>query len=86
MTPRVGMGAERRCDKRGRITIPAELRERYGERFRVVELADGIKLVPIPEDPIATLREAGSDEFRSASLSELEAAASTPPDGDEDVR
>ncbi|MFB6142692.1 MAG: AbrB/MazE/SpoVT family DNA-binding domain-containing protein [Halorientalis sp.] len=46
-------------DDRGRLTIPKELRERYGDRFRVVEVHDGIHLVPVAEDPLAALR----DEF-----------------------
>lgn len=58
-------------DERGRITIPKELRERFGERYRLVELRDGIKLLPQPEDPVRTLREAASEEFKQASMDEL---------------
>ena len=36
----------------------------------------GIKLVPIPDDPLEELRAAATDELREASLSDLEAAAS----------
>jgi bifunctional DNA-binding transcriptional regulator/antitoxin component of YhaV-PrlF toxin-antitoxin module len=64
------------ADDRGRVTIPEETRERYGNTFRLVELGSGLKLVPIPDDPVETLRAAGSTELRSASLDELEAAAS----------
>ncbi|GAA0527177.1 hypothetical protein SAMN04488066_1145 [Halorubrum aquaticum] len=46
-------------DDRGRLTLPKELRERYGERYHVVDLHDGIKLIPIDEDPLDALR----DEF-----------------------
>lgn len=46
-------------DDRGRLTLPKQLRERFGDRFHVVELHDGIKLVPVAEDPLAALR----DEF-----------------------
>ena len=70
------MTSELQTDERGRVTIPKETRERYGDRFRLVELDSGIKLVPIPDDPVETLRAAGSTELRSASLDELEAAAS----------
>ena len=62
-------------DERGRITIPKDLRDRFGDQYRVVELDDGIKLVPLEDDPVAALREAGSEELREASLSVLEAAA-----------
>lgn len=44
-------------DDRGRLTLPKALRERFGDRYRIVELGDGIKLVPIAEDPLAALRE-----------------------------
>ena len=63
------------ADDRGRVTIPEETRERYGDKFRLVELDSGLKLVPIPDDPVETLRAAGSTELRSASLDGLEAAA-----------
>jgi bifunctional DNA-binding transcriptional regulator/antitoxin component of YhaV-PrlF toxin-antitoxin module len=39
-------------DERGRITIPKEVRERFGEHYRLVELRDGIKLPPRPENPV----------------------------------
>lgn len=57
-------------DDRGRLTLPKELRERHGDRYKVVELHDGIKLVPVEEDPLAALRdefadvEADSEELR----------------------
>ena len=69
------MSGEVRTDDRGRVTIPKEARDRYGERFRLVEVDSGIKLVPIPDDPLAELRAAASDELREASLDDLEGAA-----------
>ncbi len=62
-------------DSRGRVTIPKDVRERYGERYRLVELRGGVKLVPIPDDPVAALRESASDELRGASMDELREAA-----------
>jgi bifunctional DNA-binding transcriptional regulator/antitoxin component of YhaV-PrlF toxin-antitoxin module len=50
------MSGEVRTDKRGRVTIPKEVRNRYGEKFRLVELDSGIKLVPISDDPLEELR------------------------------
>jgi bifunctional DNA-binding transcriptional regulator/antitoxin component of YhaV-PrlF toxin-antitoxin module len=44
-------------DDRGRITLPKELRERHGDRYHIIELRDGIKLVPVDEDPLGALRE-----------------------------
>lgn len=68
------MSGEVRTDKRGRVTIPKEVRNRYGEKFRLVELDSGIKLVPIPDDPLEELRAAASNELREASLDDLEEA------------
>lgn len=48
-------------DDRGRLTIPKELRERYGDRYHLVRLHDGIKLVPIAESPLSALREEFAD-------------------------
>jgi bifunctional DNA-binding transcriptional regulator/antitoxin component of YhaV-PrlF toxin-antitoxin module len=59
-------------DDRGRLTLPKELRERYGDRYRVVDLHDGIKLIPVSEDPLDALR----DEF-----SDVEATAEELRDG-----
>lgn len=63
-------------DQRGRITIPKELRERFGDRYRLIELRDGIKLLPRPDDPVAALREAASEEFKQASMEQLGDASS----------
>jgi bifunctional DNA-binding transcriptional regulator/antitoxin component of YhaV-PrlF toxin-antitoxin module len=69
------MGGEVRTDEQGRVTIPKEVCDRYGERFRLVELDSGIKLVPIPDDPLGALRAAASDELREASLTDLKRAS-----------
>ena len=61
-------------DERGRITIPREARKRYGDEYRLVELRSGMKLIPVPEDPLEALRSAASDEFKSASTKELRKA------------
>jgi bifunctional DNA-binding transcriptional regulator/antitoxin component of YhaV-PrlF toxin-antitoxin module len=53
-------------DDRGRLTLPKETRERYGDRYRIVELHDGIKLVPIADDPLDALREEFADVDESA--------------------
>jgi bifunctional DNA-binding transcriptional regulator/antitoxin component of YhaV-PrlF toxin-antitoxin module len=58
-------------DERGRITIPRKARQRYGDEYRLVELRSGMKLIPVPEDPLEALRSAASDEFKSASMEEL---------------
>lgn len=62
---------EATLDDRGRLTLPKEMRERYGERYRIVELHDGIKLVPVSDDPLDALREEFADvEKTTAELRE----------------
>ncbi|MCL9812411.1 AbrB/MazE/SpoVT family DNA-binding domain-containing protein [Natranaeroarchaeum aerophilus] len=73
-------------DDRGRIVIPHEIRERHGDRYRVIELEDRIELIPIEEDPIKGLREAVGDAFEGKSMHEIkqearEAARSAATDG-----
>lgn len=46
-------------DDRGRLTLPKAIRERHGDRYHIVELPDGVKLVPVAEEPLEALR----DEF-----------------------
>ena len=60
-------------DDRGRLTLPKELREQYGDQYRVVRLHDGIKLIPVAEDPLDALRDEFSDVEKSAD--ELRAGA-----------
>lgn len=67
--------SEVRTDDRGRVTLPKEVRERFGQRYRLVELRDEVRLIPIPEDPVDALRGAASDELRDAALDELRDAA-----------
>jgi len=42
-------------DERGRLTLPKKVREQYGDRYHIVEIHDGIKLVPLAEDPLDAL-------------------------------
>jgi len=49
--------SETTLDSRGRLTLPKELRERYGDRYRIVQLHDGIKLIPVADDPLDALRQ-----------------------------
>jgi len=48
-------------DDRGRLTVPKEFREQYGDQYRLVRIHDGIKLVPLADDPLAALREEFAD-------------------------
>ena len=53
-------------DDRGRLTLPKEVRERYGERYHIVQLHDGIKLVPVADDPLRALRDEFADVEKTA--------------------
>ncbi len=58
--------ADATLDDRGRLTIPKEIRERYGDRYHIVQLHDGIKLVPVADDPLVALRDEFADVEKSA--------------------
>ena len=62
-------------DDRGRLYLPKELRERHGERFRVVDLPSRIVLVPVDDDPLEAVREAVGDSFEGRSIAELKREA-----------
>lgn len=62
-------------DDRGRITIPKAVRDRLGERYWLVERPNAVRLIPIPDDPVAALRQSASESFKEASIEELRAAA-----------
>ncbi len=51
--------------KNGRIYLPKEVRERYGERFRMIECKDRIILLPVSKDPLKKLRSEWKDVEKS---------------------
>ncbi|MFB6178144.1 MAG: AbrB/MazE/SpoVT family DNA-binding domain-containing protein [Halorientalis sp.] len=53
-------------DDRGRLTLPKEIRERYGDNYHVVDVHDGIKLIPVAEDPLEALRDEFGDVDKTA--------------------
>jgi bifunctional DNA-binding transcriptional regulator/antitoxin component of YhaV-PrlF toxin-antitoxin module len=50
-------------DERGRIYLPKGVRERFGDRYRIVELPNHVALFPVDEDPLEGLRSAVGDAF-----------------------
>ncbi|AKH96895.1 hypothetical protein [Halanaeroarchaeum sulfurireducens] len=63
------------ADDRGRIVIPHEIREKYGNRYRIVELEDRVELIPLQKDPIEGLRDAVGDTFDGKSITEIKREA-----------
>ena len=53
-------------DDRGRLTLPKNLREQYGDRYRIVEIHDGMKLIPVADDPLQALRDAFEEVDKAA--------------------
>jgi len=63
------------ADDRGRIVIPHEIREKHGDRYRVIELDDRVVLIPLTSDPIEGLRDAVGDAFDDESIAEIKREA-----------
>lgn len=59
-------------DDRGRIYLPKGIRERHGERFRVLDLPRRVVLIPIDEDPLEAVRDSIGDRFEDRSLEEIQ--------------
>jgi AbrB family looped-hinge helix DNA binding protein len=49
----------------GRIYLPKDLRERFGDKYHIVEKGDKIVLVPVSEDPLEALRQEFSEVDKS---------------------
>lgn len=64
----VSMSAE--TDGQGRLYIPKEVREKYGQKYHIVMYEDRIELIPVADDPLAAVREAAS-ELHDASVEEI---------------
>ncbi|WP_049979595.1 AbrB/MazE/SpoVT family DNA-binding domain-containing protein [Halolamina rubra] len=62
------MSAE--TDGQGRLYIPKEVREKYGQKYHIVTYEDKIELIPVADDPLAAVREAAG-ELRDASVDDI---------------
>ncbi|MDL0121124.1 AbrB/MazE/SpoVT family DNA-binding domain-containing protein [Halobacterium salinarum] len=69
------MSKTAKADDRGRVVIPHEIREKYGDRYRIVELDDRVELLPLKDDPLEGLRDAIGDAFDGRSIAEIKQAA-----------
>ena len=63
------------ADSNGRLYLPAELRQKYGEKFHLVQYEDRIELIPIDEDPLQAVREEIGDALEGESIAELQEEA-----------
>lgn len=62
-------------DDRGRIYLPKDVRERFGDQYRIVELPSHVALFPVDEDPLDGLRAAVGDAFVETEADELKTQA-----------
>lgn len=56
-------------DRQGRLYIPKEVRKKYGEKYHIVTYEDRIELIPVADDPLAAVREAGG--LRDVSIADI---------------
>jgi len=62
-------------DERGRLYLPKDVRERFGDRYRIVELPTHVALFPVDDDPLSGLQDAVGDAFEGEDVSSLKSAA-----------
>ena len=62
-------------DDRGRLYLSKDLRDRHGERFRVVDLPSRVVLLPVDDDPLEAVRDAVGDQLAGRSVAELKREA-----------
>ena len=62
-------------DERGRLYLPTDVRDRFGETYRIVELPSHVALFPVDDDPLKGLREAVGDAFNETDSEELKEQA-----------
>lgn len=64
-------------DERGRIYLPKDVRERFGDQYRIVELPSHVALFPVDENPLDGLRDAVGNAFEGEDAEQLKATART---------
>lgn len=53
-----------KADERGRVRIPRDLRDEYGDEFHIIELPHHVGLVPVDEDLPTELEEAVNERLK----------------------
>ncbi|WP_132059886.1 AbrB/MazE/SpoVT family DNA-binding domain-containing protein [Halorussus amylolyticus] len=61
-----------KTDGQGRLYLPKELREKYGQKYHIVTYEEKIELIPVADDPLTAVREAAGD-LRDASVEDIRA-------------
>lgn len=72
-------------DDHGRLYLPKDLREKHGERFRVLDLPRRVVLIPIADDPLQAVRDSIGHRFEGRSLDDIEEAIETAASGEIDA-
>ncbi|WP_436929927.1 AbrB/MazE/SpoVT family DNA-binding domain-containing protein [Halosimplex halobium] len=62
-------------DERGRLYLPKDVRERFGDRYRIVELPTHVALFPVDDDPLSGLKDAVGDAFEGEDVGTLKSEA-----------
>ena len=57
-------------DERGRLYLPKDVRERFGDEYRIVQLPNYVALFPVADDPLAAVREIVGDAIDAESVTE----------------
>ena len=64
-----------KADKRGRIYLPKEIREKHGKKYRIVELPSHVALFPVADDPLAAIEAEVGDALAGKDVDDLKAEA-----------
>ncbi|GAA0217219.1 AbrB/MazE/SpoVT family DNA-binding domain-containing protein [Halobaculum roseum] len=64
-----------KTDDRGRIYLPKDIREPFGERYRIVELPSHVALLPVADNPLSAVEDAVGDSLSGTPSDELKAEA-----------
>ncbi|MEF8758027.1 MAG: AbrB/MazE/SpoVT family DNA-binding domain-containing protein [Halobacteriales archaeon] len=62
-------------DDRGRIYLPKDVRDRFGDEYRIVEFPSHVALFPVDEDPLEGIRAAVGDAFEGDNADQLKTEA-----------
>ena len=60
------------ADDRGRIYLPKDVRDRYGDRYRIVELPTHVVLLPVDDDPVEGIQDAVGDALADIDPEDIE--------------